>query len=105
MSSELIFGGFGQDDGRGGMVARSSRRAMQQRERNDAASLMYEVRRQEVVAAFRQRITQNAMHDVMDVVLLAQRLAAGDPYLSQELGTVVGEFTRQTANDIHNFGR
>ena len=106
MGSELMLGGFGQGDDRRGLISRASKaqREMQQREQQTGAELLFLARKQEVTAALRHRMTQNAMHDVMDVVVLAERLAGGDPFLAQELTKIVGEFTRTTADDIRTFG-
>ncbi|MFI5888110.1 hypothetical protein [Streptomyces sp. NPDC051554] len=104
MGSELMLGG-GQAEDRG-WLARPSKvqREIQRREEREGANLMYEAKKQEFTAALRKRLMENAVHDVTDVVVLAEQLSAGDQFLAQELGKLIGEFTRQTAQDIRSFG-
>ncbi|WP_200300806.1 hypothetical protein [Streptomyces adelaidensis] len=107
MGSELMLGGDGQQNGRGGWLARPSKeqRALQARADRDRTGLLYEARKQELTAALRTCLTENAMHDITDVVGLARTLAQSDPYLGAELHKIVQEFTRQTGRDIRDFGR
>ncbi|MFC8080346.1 hypothetical protein ACFUN8_33000 [Streptomyces sp. NPDC057307] len=106
MGSELMLGDDGQEDGRGGWLNRQSKeqRALQARAKRDGANLLYEAQKQELTAALRMRLTENAMHDITDVVGLAQQLSAGDPYLAQELHKIVQDFARQSGRDVRNFG-
>ncbi|MGC5342219.1 hypothetical protein ACPXCE_09270 [Streptomyces sp. DT24] len=108
MGSELMLGGGGQQEGRGrgGWLARPSKeqRALQARADRDRTNLLYEAQKQEFTAALRTRLTENAMHDITDVVGLAQQLAAGDPYIGAELHKIVQEYARQTGRDIRSFG-
>ncbi|WP_329101613.1 hypothetical protein [Streptomyces sp. NBC_01439] len=107
MGNDLVLGGYGQPEERRGWLAPKQsavQREYQQREERAAAELMFQAKKQEATAALRMRLTETAMHDVADVVSLARQLAAGDPFLAQELGALVGEFNRQTARDIRGFG-
>ncbi|WP_369042472.1 hypothetical protein [Streptomyces sp. Midd1] len=105
MGSELMLGGFGQSESRKSVMrASKTERAMQQREQEAAANLLFEARKQEFTAALRQRATQNAMHDVRDVGTEARDLADGDPFLASLLIPLVEEFQRQTVRDIRTFG-
>ncbi|MGW3287534.1 hypothetical protein ACWDR3_23160 [Streptomyces sp. NPDC001002] len=105
MGSELMLGGFGQSEGRKNVMRVSkAERVMQQREQEAAANLLFEARKQEFTAALRQRITENAMHDVHDVGTTARDLADGDPFLASLLIPLVEEFTRQTVRDVRTFG-
>ncbi|WP_159766061.1 hypothetical protein [Streptomyces sp. HM190] len=87
-------------------MARPSKvqREIQRREERDSAELLYEAKKQEFTAALRKRLVENAIHDVTDVVGLAEQLAAGDPFLIQELSRLVTEYNRQVAQDIRTFG-
>lgn len=107
MGSELMPGGNGQQDGgRGSWLARPSReqRALQARADRDRTGLMYEAQKQEFKGALRQRLTENALHDVTEVVGMARQLAGGDAYLAAELHKIVQEFSRQAGRDIRDFG-
>ncbi|MFC8829030.1 hypothetical protein ACFT9I_27195 [Streptomyces sp. NPDC057137] len=106
MGSDLTLGGGGQQDGRGGWLARPSKdqRALQARAERDRTNLLYEAQKQEFTEALRLRLTQNVMYDISDVVGLAEQLAAGNPYLAVELHKVVQEFARQSGRDVRNFG-
>ncbi|MEU9779652.1 hypothetical protein AB0H92_01450 [Streptomyces phaeochromogenes] len=103
MGNELTLGGFGQQPERRGRLSRDQR-ALVQRAEHDRDVLLFEAKKQEFTAALRLRMTESAMHDVTDVVNLARQLAGNDAFLAQELGKVVGEFTRQTTHDVRSFG-
>jgi DNA polymerase III delta prime subunit len=106
MSSELMLGGFGQQDNRKSVMVRASKaeRAMQQREQQEATNLMFEARKQEATALLRKRMSETAMYDVQDVGELARELANGDAFLASLLVPIVEEFARQTVRDIRTFG-
>ncbi|WP_435212638.1 hypothetical protein [Streptomyces sp. bgisy034] len=103
MGSELTLGGFGQQPERRGRLSKDQR-ALVRRAEHDRDTLLYEAKKQEFTAALRKRQTDNALYDITDVTHLAQELAAGDPYLAQQLDIIVKSFTRETASDLRRFG-
>jgi hypothetical protein len=106
MGSELMLGGFGQADNGKSVMSRPSKtqRAMQRREEQEAAQLMYEARKQEATEFLRKRMTETALHDTQDIGELASELAKDDAFLASLLAPIAQEFGRQAARDVRLFG-
>ena len=105
MGNEIMLGAYGQPRSNRGVLARATKaeRALQQRESLEAATLLYEARRQEAVAMLRKRMSEAALYDIRDVGELAANLAGEDRFFAAMLVPIVEEFSRQTAQDIRSF--